>query len=213
MPGNDKKKATPKGDAQEDRADNPSSSEKFIQEQLAALTAISDTKVDDLAGKLQTRMSKAETDLARLTGEMASTKRSFESLKLAAEERDKTLPQLVEDAVRARLASNETKAARRPRPLPVADTQLSTLPPSNNTRNSNEDKYWLARKTLRMWPVPGQGDELKTAAIAFLESKLQCPPGRVRPEDLEVRRVYSPGANRPGSDSCLFLLYCPTGQS
>ena len=82
----------------------------FIKEQLAALTAIItsvksdigqaeartvakiDTKVDVLAVKLQTRMSRAETDLARLGTEMAVMREPLDALKLAAEERERGPP-------------------------------------------------------------------------------------------------------------------------
>ena len=92
----------------------------FIKEQLAALTAIItsvksdigqaeartvakiDTKVDVLAVKLQTRMSRAETDLARLGTEMAVMREPLDALKLAAEERERGLPALVESIVRKR---------------------------------------------------------------------------------------------------------------
>ena len=112
----------------------PSATDKFIQEQLAALTAMissvktdiekaetrtvekMDSKVDDLAGKLQTRMTRAETDLATLGAEVANTRQQLETMRLAAVEQQletmrlaavenaRTLPGLVEEAVSARLA-------------------------------------------------------------------------------------------------------------
>ena len=113
MPTNEKRKPAPNGDSREDKpSDNPTSTptpsptEKFIQEQLAALTSMIssvkadigraetrtvekiDSKVDDLAGKLEARMSKAETDLSRLGSEVASTGKNLEDLRLTTAERE-----------------------------------------------------------------------------------------------------------------------------
>ena len=43
-------------------------------------------------------------------------------------------------------------------------------------RTSTEDMYWHCRKSLRMWPVLGQGPELKKALGDFLKEKLRMSP-------------------------------------
>ena len=58
------------------------------------------------------------------------------------------------------------------------------------TRPNHEDKYWLARRTLRLWPVVGEN--VQKAVVSFLEEKLACPAGRVAEADFEAKRVYSP---------------------
>ena len=177
-----------------------SATDKFLKEQLASLTAMIasvrtdigraesrtaekiDSKVDDLADKLQTRMAKAEIDLARLGSEMNNTRKQLDLMKLEAEEKEKSLPKLVEEAVKARFsATTLDRQGRRPRPVAEATAA---------TRAGNEDKYWIARRTLRLWPV--EGEDLNKAVIAFLEAKLQCPAGRVKEEDFEAKRIYSP---------------------
>ena len=187
---------------------SPSPTEKFIQEQLAALTAMIssvkadigraesrtvekiDSKVDDLAGKLDVRLSKAETDLARLGGEVATTRQQLDTMRLAAVEREKALPGMVEEILRARVPptpSNDRQGAGR-RHRPLTSDQARTITAG---RGNNDDKYWLARRTLRLWPIPGD-DDLETAVVSFLERKLMCPPARVLEEDIEVKRVYTP---------------------
>ena len=208
MPTTDKRKPAPKQGEMSEEAD-PTPADKFIRDQLAALTAMIsgvkddigraetrtmekiDSKVDDLALQLGTRMSKAETDLARLGSDVASTRTQLETLKLAADERARQLPGLIEDAVKARLRDTpaagkleEGRLGRRHRPL--ADP-MATAPVS--IRNHNEDRYWIARRTLRLWPI--QDDPLDDAVIAFLESKLACPAGRVAVGDFTAKRVYS----------------------
>ena len=213
MPTNDKRKPAPKGDSGEDKpSDNtvpsptPTPTEKFIQEQLAALTSMIssvkadigraetrtvekiDSKVDDLAGKLEARMSKAKTDLSRLGSEVASTRKNLEDLRLTTAEREKSIPKLIEEAVTARLAARDPGTSRRPRPL----VESTPRPPQTQKSQAHEEKYWVARHTLRVWPVPGEDRELKSAFLEFLASKLLCPPGRVAQADFEVKRAYSP---------------------
>ena len=190
------------GDEQQPRPE-PTSSEKFIQEQLAALTAMIggvkddigraesrtaekiDTKVDDLAGKLGARMTKAETDLARISAELATTRNQLETVMIAADEREKALPKLVETLLSSRTdtPAPDQRPGRRHRPLALTDTTMST-------RTLNEERYWTARKSLRLWPV--EGVSTKEAVLTFLEKKLLCPPGRVALNDFDAKCLYSP---------------------
>ena len=202
----DKKKQQParQGDPVEEqpRAE-PSAAEKFIQEQLAALTAMIggvkddigraetrtmekiDSKVDSLAQQLGTRMSKAETDLARLTSEVASSRNQILAMQQAATAQEKALPALVESLVKTRLDGNPDRPGRRPRQL--------TADPANSAPQSSkiviEERYWTARKTLKIWPV--EGEQLDEAVVSFLENKLLCPKGRVALDDFKAKRIYS----------------------
>ena len=182
-----------------------SASKKFIAEQLANLTAMIggvkddigkaetrtvqkiDSKVDDLAHKLGTRMSKAEGDLARLSTEVATTRTQLQSLQLAADEREKALPALVEKLVRSSRPEPSTtvglRESRRHHPLP--DEQLQ----APGTRVAHEEGYWIARRSLRLWPV--EGEQLEEAVLSFLPNKLMCPVARVSKEDFVAKRVYS----------------------
>ena len=65
-------------------------------------------------------------------------------------------------------------------------------PPQTQKSTAEEEKYWVARRTLRVWPVPGEDRDLKSALLDFLATKLLCPPGRVTQTDFEVKRAYSP---------------------
>ena len=199
----DRRKSTARhGEQQEEPGrDEPTPSEKFIAEQLAALTAMIggvkedigkaesrtaskiDSKVDDLACKLGARMSKAEADLSRLGAELATARQQLEAVRIAADERDKALPDMVSAIVAKKIASQDTRPdvrpGRRPRLLELAAP-----------RPTNEESYWRARRTLRIWPV--EGEDLKQGVISFLELKLRCPPGRTDVEDFEAKRLYSP---------------------
>ena len=204
----DRRKSTARlGEQQEDPSkEEPTPSEKFIAEQLAALTNMIsgvkedigkaenrtankiDSKVDDLANKLGTRMSKAEADLTRMGSELAAARQQLEAVKLAAEEREKTLPALIESIVAKKsgpLPLSDARPGRRHRPLQL---EAAATPPT--IRSTNDESYWRARRTLRLWPV--EGEDLDVAVVAFLEEKLRCPPGRTTGEDFEAKRLYSP---------------------
>ena len=198
----EKKKPTRQGES----AEEPTPSEKFIAEQLAALTAMIggvkedisraesrtgdriDSKVDDLALKLGARMSKAETDLARITSEVATTRAELQSLRDSTKEQEKALPSLAESLVKARIAPDQ-RSVRRPRPLPETQASQPLVPTAVSSRSLNEERYWTARRTLRLWPV--EGDSLEEAVISFHETKLKCPASRVSGEDFLAKRVYS----------------------
>ena len=120
-----------------------------------------DSKVDDLALKLGTRMAKAEGDLARLSTEVANTRSQLQSLQLAANEIEKLLPSLVERLVRSTRLDPPAAAreGRRHRPLP--DDQ----PRTPGSRSAHEKGYWIARRSLRLWPVVG--NQLEEAVVSF----------------------------------------------
>ena len=202
---NDKRKpSTRQADAPDDQAPSEATAaEKFIQEQLAALTAMIggvkedigraevrtvakiDEKVDDLAGKLGARMSRAEADLAKVSADLDTARKQLEAVQATATEREKALPGIVESIVASKLDSAEPKPGRRHRPLPLEHQGASAA-----SKPANDDKYWHARKSLRLWPVVGEN--LKEAVQSFLQNKLLCPPGRLTADDFEARRLYSP---------------------
>ena len=209
MPTVDKKKqASKQAEADDTPRHELTTGERLIQEQLAALTTMIrgvkdeigraesrtveriDAKVDDLANKLGTRMDKAETDLGRLGTELASAKNQLEQLKLAADEKEKALPELVGRLVREKSAMLVPVARPGRRHRPLAGDATAVDAPRQAMHNDGEEKYWVARRTLRVWPV--EGEDLSKAVVSFLEKKLSCPQGRVSGDDFVAKRVYSP---------------------
>ena len=207
----DKRKTAPNRETQyavEDTVTEPTPSEKVIKEQLATLTTSIggveedigqaktrtvekiDSKVDDLATRLGTRMSKAETDLTRPGTEIASTREQLQTMRLAAEERERALPGMIDTILKTQNVLNAP--GRRHRPV-----ALDATVPSAPARTGPEEKYWVSRGTLQLWPVVGDKAQLKNAVVNFLEQKLACPPGRVSP------RTLTP------SGSTALRVYCP----
>lgn len=95
-------------------------------------------------------------------------------------------------AVAKKLETKGTgKTERRPRQIPP------TFSPNDNNHvpaERKEERYWEARRSLRMWPVIGE--DLKKAVIQFLTEKMQCPIGRLAEDDINMKRTLSrPEAN------------------
>ena len=152
-----------------------------------------DTKIDDLSQRLGDRMGKAETELTAVGIQVAQTRSDLEDVRAELKERDRQLPQLVDRLVEKKIAQSKLPsrgAGPNPRPLALA-TGGNAIDISHPDKpvNLHEEKYWKARKSLRMWPVPGTS--LKEAVLEFITSRLLCPPGILTLDDFEARRVPS----------------------
>ena len=104
---------------------------------------------------------------------------------------------MIEKIVARKLAEKNTDqplpstSKQRPRPLCPGSDLLSTQAVSA----SHADKYWLARSSLRCWPV--QGEDLVAAAVLFIRSTLRCPESEIAAGDITVKSVPL----RPGADA------------
>ena len=78
------------------------------------------------------------------------------------------------------------------------------------TRGSvdREARYWTARRSLRLWPVPGKDkDELMDGLDHFLSEKMKIPSGVVFREDVEkVRKIPSGGRFSSVTDEVLIVF-------
>ena len=163
-------------------------SSETVRSDIASLEASTSTKIDDLSSKLSSRLSKAEKDLSQLGTQIAASREEVERLKTQIDRHEASVPSLVEAAVTARLATapNTSTIGRRPRQIPPG------FAPGDGNRLSaavREERYWEARRSLRLWPVTGE--DLRQGVADFLMGKLRCPPGRVDLAELEVERVLA----------------------
>ena len=62
-----------------------------------------------------------------------------------------------------------------------------------STHSSFEDKYWEARKSLRVWPVPEPNRVFNL--ISFLQDRLRLQKGRVGPEHFTLCPVDNSASN------------------
>ena len=146
-----------------------------------------DAKVDDLSSRITARLTKAEGDLSRLGGQIALGRSDIDDMKNKMEGQEQRMVELVDKAVDRRLGGLPMEG-RRPRQTPTTrgNTEQTT---SGSTSSVKEERYWEARRSLRIWPVTGEN--LKLATLSFLHDKLKCTAGRVKPDDIEVTKLTS----------------------
>ena len=156
-----------------------------VRQDIADFETSSSKRLDELSGKLTARLSKAETDLSKLGTQIAAARGDVDILKQKLDQTENALPDMIEAAVaRKMIDSGPTPSGRRPRPqaapLALVDNSLPAI-------NVKEARYWEARRSLRLSPVPG--DDIALAVISFLTEKLRSPPGRLSARNFEASRV------------------------
>lgn len=128
----------------------------------------------------------------------------MEDFKETVAERDNNLPKLVEQLVEKKLAG-QTQTQRRTTgraPRPLGGSTSLIVEAKAPSASKLDLKYLEARRSLRLWPVPGPSNALKAATIAFLREKLHCPEDWVAIDEIELRRINST-PNFPVKDQCL----------
>ena len=164
---------------------------KGLATDMARTEASMVQKIDDLSGQVSERLGKAETGIANLSKQVTDVKSELDSLKESNAEQDRRLPMLVERLVTKKLADSQSQPRGRgqaPRPLQRVEGTLEV--PSQHQRSNTDDKYWEARRSLRIWPITG--DDLKSAVMTFIKDKLLGPAGVLTPDNITVTRVLSP---------------------
>ena len=97
---------------------------------------------------LKEELSKTEQ---RLTGRMSAVEEGFDHLQGEFRGLEKRM-----DAMERKLDRNRTLGG---------DSIIGT--------NPREDRYWKARRSLRLWPVEGEGEELRIGLQRFLSKRLR----------------------------------------
>ena len=168
-------------------------------------------KIDELESNLGRRIKAAETRVEavqeRVT-EVANTvlllEEELETVKaqhVDVRALEKALPEMVNRILEKQdgPASLPGPSRKRRRPLgsPTnADQRMVGKP-------DKEDKYWIARRSLLLWPI--KGENLPEAARAYLTDHLLMDPFQVKDYVLDVRKVR--GRPREGAhDECRVIF-------
>ena len=146
-------------------------------------------RFDDLSVKLSARIDKTEAELSSLGTQVARTRAEIEATRKRVDDRDKTLPQMIEQIVNQKLETGGRPTPRggrgqAPRPLRAPDNSVERAHRSRDL----EHKYYEARRSLRIWPVAGEN--LAVGVKEFLIEKLLCGED-VNLEECTIRRVNS----------------------
>ena len=143
--------------------------------------ALIDGKLDSLSDNLSGRLDGAESSISTLTSDIVTLRRDVSDIKRKSDVQARSLTSVVEDIV-----------TRKMRVLPSQTPQTSTTTTGQQQHGGTfTSKYWAARKSLRIWPVPGP-DRTKNL-VMFLRDKLRIPEGRIAPEEFTVTPIESSG--------------------
>ena len=162
---------------------------KEVREDVNRSEASTSTKIDSLSKKMTDRLGKAEQSVKCLSQDMATVMTDIGRLKSKAAVDEHRLEKVVEAVVEKKLASSaQTDTLRRPR-RPLTGANLVPLE-SASFDDRREKNFFLARRSLRLWPV--RGADLQVAALNFLQEKLLLARDRLQPNDIQVTEVYTP---------------------
>ena len=153
-------------------------------------------KIDELSTGLKTRLNKAELSIRCLSKDMTTVSADVARVQRELAATNSEIDKKIEAAI-ARASPTQTQGLR-PRPPGGAPLSGANLVPIDNGSEpsggtNKEDKYWLARRSLRLWPI--EGPDRNLAVVDFIESKLEAPPGFVTADKLQVKPLLC----RPGS--------------
>ena len=155
----------------------------------ASVSALNE-KCNDNSTKLERVQSTAEKNSADISG-------LFQVLGEKDKQRQKEIVEL-QSAVR-KLSCPSPEATRSENdtstPTYAGVTAASTAVRPVKRTPEKETRYWMARRGLRCWPVPGQdGREIRERLFEFFGDKLRIPYGIIEESDIEsVRRVGNGG--------------------
>ena len=124
------------------------------------------TRMDTSDEGIHSKMEQVE---ARLSGGIIEVADDLEKLKERVEQNEKGLDKKIENAL-TRMSGGGPQ--RRPGLQGVRPRPLASAPSSSRVQDNSykEEKYWRARRSLRLWPVPGP--DLQTSLSAFMLNDL-----------------------------------------
>lgn len=148
-----------------------------VRSDIAKSEANTVARIDDLSSGLTTRLTSAELAISTLGGDIARVQNDIAAFKQKSDVQARSLSTVVEEIVTRKLAS---------RPPPSRPAKASA---TFGGASSVEQKYLEARKSLRMWPVPGP--DLQKSVIDFVTDKLRLPSTVVPDGSFQVKPITS----------------------
>ena len=146
-----------------------------------------DSKLETMSTRLSGRMDGAEASISTLSADVTTLRRDLSDVKRKSDVQARSLTAVVEDIVSRKL--NNAPAFPLPRPL---------TGPAPQVRKQFDSKYWEARRSLRLWPVPGP--DRVACLLDFLHNNLKMPVGKIRADQFVIQVVDSPQGNNDVSD-------------
>ena len=125
----------------------------------------------------------------------------FESLEARVTEMDGLMEDKIGDMISDRLEDKRGRLG--------GDRSLCLEQPANPVMSSQRDqRYWKARKSLRIWPVRGPQDEIRASVGRFLSDKLKLPEEVV--EEAAASKVARVPASSKSKVTCEVTVEFPS---
>ena len=144
------------------------------------------SKIDKLDSKLTARIDKQDKELKKMNKKIDNNTKmakdncdDFAKLKAFVDKRSEDLPAAISKIVDEKLR----RTTVRPRPLGPGGQGGG---PSTSAGILNRDNYWAARKSLRIWPICGEGN-LEMPVRGFLTNVLKLESSRVAALEFTVK--------------------------
>ena len=160
--------------------------------------------MDNNADKLSEKIDDVTTSVTNLTGRVNKNSDDISNLKLQlqrsrdtpTEEIRTQVQTIVREELRQGIAGEETVRKMSEEIDKIKANRTTAATPTGG--ENNEDKYWRARRALRLWPVRGNNNtELWKATGEFIFQTLEVPEYNLDEEAVEtIRKVASQKNNR-----------------
>ena len=138
-----------------------------------------DKKIEGLSTKLTTRLDRAENDLSKLGSQVADTRSEMEIMRGRTESSVAAMQKRI-DAIQKQLAPVPPTSGRTS-PGPRL-TGANAAPIGTSARN--EERYWNARRSLRIWPC--RGPDYDKSVREFLGIMLKMAADRISSMEFTV---------------------------
>lgn len=114
----------------------------------------------------------------KIGGKLGGLEDRMAGLEERVEDMDSRIEERVEEAISNRLGQRQRLQNV------SADMNFAELP------SARDKRYWKARRSLRLWPIVGNGEDMKTAVLTFLTGKLRLGEDLIADaEDSHIARV------------------------
>lgn len=140
---------------------------------LSGLRAVIAEELNKTEGRLGERIAGVEE-------KFTSIQRSVDGLEKRVDHVEQNLEHTVDRILSKKLAGTDV----------LSGQQSLRKPRSLESPSTRDMRFWKARKSLRIWPIPGNGEQMMSALLHFLVEKLRLGEDVLADaEDSQIRRV------------------------
>ena len=145
-----------------------------VRRDIADTERRTNAKLDSLSDGFTVRMENNEKEVKKMAKQLADSRKDVQDLRKQVEGDKEALPDLVRRMVRDTGSNPGGRAG-----------------PADSSGESKENKYWMARKSLKLWPVLEDDDGVLEVG-RFLVERLKIPRTRVLQLSFSAKKLNVP---------------------